>query len=71
MEEYAELEDQIVQPTQIVAEQVEERVDVNDKLEQTVEESMKRKRGLNKQKTLNKRLVNGSLTWRILLGETS
>ena len=46
MEEYAELEDQIVQPTQTVAEQVEERVDVNDELEQTVEESMKRKRGI-------------------------
>ena len=26
---------------------------------------------MNKQKTVNKRLVNGSLTWSILLGETS
>ena len=45
MEEYTELEDQIVKTTQTVAEQVEERVDVNDELEQTVEESRKRKRG--------------------------
>ena len=45
MEEYTELEDHTVQTTQIVAEQVEERVDVNDELEQTVEESRKRKRG--------------------------
>ena len=26
---------------------------------------------MKKQKTVNKRLVNGFLTWRILLGETS
>ena len=45
MEEYTMLEDQIVQTTQIVVEQVEERVDVNDELEQTVEKSRKRKRG--------------------------
>ena len=45
MEEYAELEDQTVQTTQTMAEQVGERVDVNDELEQTVEESRKRKRG--------------------------
>ena len=45
MEEYTELEDHIVKTTQTVAEQVEERVDVNDELEQTVEESRKRKRG--------------------------
>ena len=45
MEKYAELEDQTVQTTETVAEQVEERVDVNDELEQTVEESRKRKRG--------------------------
>ena len=29
------------------------------------------KEEMKKQKTMNKRLVNGSLTWRILLGETS
>ena len=45
MEEYTELEDQTVHTTQTVAEQVEERVGVNDELEQTVEESRKRKRG--------------------------
>ena len=45
MEVYARLEDQTVQTTQLVAEQVEERVDVNDELEQTLEESRKRKRG--------------------------
>ena len=45
MEKYAELEDQTVQTTQTVVEKVEERVDVNDELEQTVEESRKRKRG--------------------------
>ena len=43
--EYAELEDQTVQTTQTVAEQVEERVDVNDELEQTVKDSRKMKRG--------------------------
>ena len=45
MEEYAELEDQTVQTTQTVAEQVEKRVDVNNELEHTVEESRKRKIG--------------------------
>ena len=45
MEEYAKLEDQTVQTTQTVDEQVEERVDVNDELEQIVKESRKRKRG--------------------------
>ena len=45
MEEYTELEDQTVQTTQTMAEQVEKRVDVNNELEQTVEESRKRKRG--------------------------
>ena len=44
MEEYAESEDHTVQITQTVAEQFEERVDVNDELEQIVEESKKRKR---------------------------
>ena len=44
-EKYTELEDQTVQTTQAVAKQVEERVDVNDELEQTVEESKKMKRG--------------------------
>ena len=37
MEELTELEDQTVQTTQTRAKQVEERVDVNDELEQTVE----------------------------------
>ena len=45
MEKYTELEDQTVQTTHIVVEQVEERVDVNDELEQTMEASRKRKRG--------------------------
>ena len=45
MEECTELEDQTVKTTQTVAKQVEERVDVNDELEQIVEESRKRKRG--------------------------
>ena len=45
MEKYIELEDQTVQTTHIVVEQVKERVDVNDELEQTVEASRKRKRG--------------------------
>ena len=71
MDKYAELEDQTVQTTQTVAEQVEERVDVNDELELTVEEFRKRKRGNEEAENSNKRLVNGSLTWRILLGETS
>ena len=31
----------------------------------------KEKEEMKKQKSANKRLVNGSLTWRILLGETS
>ena len=43
--EYVELEDQTVQTTQTVAEQVEERVDVNDELEQTVKDFRKMKRG--------------------------
>ena len=44
MEEFVELEYLTVQTTQTVAEQVEERVDVNSELEQIVEESRKRKR---------------------------
>ena len=39
MEEYAELEDHIVQTTQIVAEQAEERVDEDEDPEQTMENS--------------------------------
>ena len=45
MEEYAELEDQIVQTTQIVAEQAEERVDEDEDPEQAVENSRKIKIG--------------------------
>ena len=45
MEKYAELENQTIQVTQIVAEQVEERTDENEAHEQTMEESRKRKRG--------------------------
>ena len=45
MEEYDELEHETVQATQVVTGQGEERAEVNDELEQTVEESRKRKRG--------------------------
>ena len=45
MEEYAEVENEIVQATQIVAGQGEERAEVNEELEQTMEESRKRKIG--------------------------
>ena len=45
MEEYDELENETVQVTQAVTGQGEERAGVNEKLEQTVEESRKRKRG--------------------------
>ena len=44
MEEYDELENETVQATQVVIGQGEERTEVNDELEQTVEESRKRKR---------------------------
>ena len=45
MEEYAEWENETVKATQAVAEQGEERDEVNRVLEQIVEESRKRKRG--------------------------
>ena len=45
MEEYDKLENETIQATQVVIGQGEERVQVNDELEQTVEESRKRKRG--------------------------
>ena len=45
MEEYDKLENETVQATQVVIGQGEERVQVNDELEQTVEESRKRKIG--------------------------
>ena len=45
MEEYDELENEIVQATQVVTGKGEERAEVNDELEQIVEESRKRKRG--------------------------
>ena len=44
MEEYDELENETVQATQVVTGQGEERTEVNDELEQTVEESRKRKK---------------------------
>ena len=46
MEEYDGLENETVQATQVVTGQGEERAEVNDELEQTVEESRKRKRGI-------------------------
>ena len=45
MEEYDELENETVQATQALAGQGEERAEVNEELEQTMEESRKRKRG--------------------------
>ena len=45
MEEYDKFENETVQETQVVTVQGEERVEVNDELEQTVEEFRKRKRG--------------------------
>ena len=45
MEEYAELENETIQATQVEAEQGEERAKVNEELEQTMEESRKRIRG--------------------------
>ena len=45
MEEYDELENETIQATHAVIGQGEERAKVNDELEQTVEESRKRKRG--------------------------
>ena len=45
MEEYDELENEIVQATQAVEGQGEEMAEVNEELEQTVEESRKRKIG--------------------------
>ena len=45
MEEYDELENETFQATWAVTGQGEERDEVNDELEQTVEESRKRKRG--------------------------
>ena len=45
MEEYDELENETVQATQVVTGQGEERAEVTDELEQTVEEFRKKKRG--------------------------
>ena len=45
MEEYDKLENETVQATRVVTGQGEERAEVNDELEKTVEESRKRKRG--------------------------
>ena len=45
MEEYDELENETVQATQEIAGQGEGRDEVNEELEQTGEESRKRKRG--------------------------
>ena len=46
MEKYDELENETVQATQVATGQGEERVEVNGELEQTVEESRKRKKGI-------------------------
>ena len=48
MEEYDELKNETAQDTQAVAGQGEERAEVNKELEQTVEESRKRKIGNEK-----------------------
>ena len=45
MEKYEELENETVQASQVITRQGEEIAKVNDELEQTVEESRKRKRG--------------------------
>ena len=45
MEEYDEFENETVKATQALAGQGEERAEVNEELEQTMEESSKRKRG--------------------------
>ena len=45
MEDYVELENKTVQAAQAVAGQGEERVEVNEEPEQSVEEFRKRKRG--------------------------
>ena len=45
MEEYDELENETDQATQVVIGQGEERVEINNELEQIVEQSRKRKRG--------------------------
>ena len=45
MEEYTELENQTEQVSRVAAGQVEERDDENEKHQQTMEESRKRKRG--------------------------
>ena len=68
MEEYDELENETVQATHAVAGQGEERAEVNEELEQTVEEFRKRKE-MKKRRAANKNLVTGSLIWLILLGE--
>ena len=74
MEEYGELENETVQANQVITRQGEERAKVNDELEQTVEKSRKRKREkeeMKKRRAANKKLVTRSLTWLILLRETS
>ena len=71
MEEYDELENETVQATQVVTGQGEERAEVNDELEQTVEESRKRKRGNEDAESSEQNLVIGFLTWLILFAETS
>ena len=58
MEEYDELENETVQATQVVTGQGEERAEVNNELEQTVEESRKRKRGNEKAKSSEQKAGN-------------
>ena len=69
MKEYDELENETVQVNQTVAGQGEERVEVNEELEQTVEESRTRKRGNEEAESIEQKLVTGSLIWHIFLGE--
>ena len=45
MKEYTELENETIQATQEVAGEGKERAEANQELEQTVEETRKRKRG--------------------------
>ena len=50
MEDYVELENEIVQATQVIGGECEERAEVNEELEQSVEESRNRKRAVGREK---------------------
>ena len=72
MEEYAELENETVQPTKAVAGQGEKMAEVNEELEQTVEESRKRERGNEEAySSEKKKLVIGSRIWPMSLRRTN